>query len=214
MLILFKVGAQKVSNYMNKISKVIFGGLAAIVLGAIGSGVWEIFVRDLWLFSSAYIVEILFSMSSVYEDSIYREAARGFNDGIAFESYSLVRIVTVLLFLSAFIMVSEHPSVIVFKVYMRYAFATDIAFIMVLATIFAFSATDLVRQVELRKINEIRVCHNRVVTAMSPYVSEDTIKISKSDFVGIENKSDYESLMSSLYSEAEVNHIEIPKCPK
>jgi hypothetical protein len=67
----------------------VFGTLAAaILIGAIGSGVWETLLKPL-LQNTAETIVVLFSwVSSTFKDSVYREAAVGFH-----EKYSLTLVI-------------------------------------------------------------------------------------------------------------------------
>jgi len=72
-----------------RIFKVLLGGIATIVLGAIGSGLWERALGP--VFDSAYraILDIVSRYSTEYTNVIYRRAATGFHEDWAFRTFAI-----------------------------------------------------------------------------------------------------------------------------
>lgn len=60
--------------------KVIGGLAAAILIGAIGSGVWEALLKPLLQYGAEVVVGLFAWVSTAFKDSIYREAAEGFHE--------------------------------------------------------------------------------------------------------------------------------------
>ena len=60
---------------MNNFFKLIIGGIATIILGAIGSGVWEKLLSPLLSSIGGSISSFLSSVSTSYSDSLYSRAA-------------------------------------------------------------------------------------------------------------------------------------------
>jgi MFS family permease len=60
--------------------KAIGGLLAAILLGAIGSGVWEAALKPLLQYLGELIVTLSSSVSVTFKDGLYSEAAEGFHE--------------------------------------------------------------------------------------------------------------------------------------
>lgn len=65
--------------------KVLGGLAAAILIGAIGSGVWEALLKPLLQYGAELVVWLSSWMSATFKDGVYREAAEGFH-----EKHSLV----------------------------------------------------------------------------------------------------------------------------
>jgi hypothetical protein len=63
-----------------KVAKLIAGIIAAVLLGAIGSGLWETFLRPLVHMGVDLIVALFGSISQAFKDRLYREAAQGFHE--------------------------------------------------------------------------------------------------------------------------------------
>jgi hypothetical protein len=63
-----------------RLLKVIGGLAAAILIGAIGSGVWEALLKPLFQYGAEVIVGLFAWMSTAFKDSVYREAAEGFHE--------------------------------------------------------------------------------------------------------------------------------------
>ncbi len=60
---------------LNNVTKLIFSIIGTIVLGAIGSGFWELVLSPLLSFVSTSITSALSSISKTYSDSIYSAAS-------------------------------------------------------------------------------------------------------------------------------------------
>jgi hypothetical protein len=73
--------------------KVILGVIATIILGAIGSGVWDLVGKDVSQWLGRLILSAATLGSSAVVNSVYREAAKGFHEATALEQFSLVTIV-------------------------------------------------------------------------------------------------------------------------
>jgi hypothetical protein len=64
----------------SRIVKIALGGLAAILLGAVGSGVWERLLSPALHALSDASFRALGAVSSSFKDAIYAEAAKGFHE--------------------------------------------------------------------------------------------------------------------------------------
>jgi len=69
----------------SKLSKIVIAGIGAIILGAIGSGLWEEIVKPLLGYLTTLIVEISTKMSDGYLDSLYESV--GVADKSVFSQY-------------------------------------------------------------------------------------------------------------------------------
>jgi len=70
--------------------KTVLGVLATIVLGAVGSGLWELFFKPLGQTIGEGILTAATLGSSAIKDTIYREAARGFHEASALQLHFLL----------------------------------------------------------------------------------------------------------------------------
>ena len=62
---------------MNKYIKWIIGIIGTILLGAIGSGVWEWILSDLFSWIGTFVLSTMSSISQVYLDSLYKDIWKG-----------------------------------------------------------------------------------------------------------------------------------------
>ena len=92
---------------MNKFLKVVLGVFATIVLGAIGSGLWERMLGPFLDWLTRVTVGIYASVVGTYRDSIYESAAKGLH-----EEHSLVvhTMIIGLLPLLYYYLLRRHPT--------------------------------------------------------------------------------------------------------
>src|SRR5664280_2405003 len=70
-------------------AQIVGGIIAAIILGAIGSGVWERFLAPASDATYRVLVGLISTVSLSYKDSIYEAAARGFNESYSLQLFSI-----------------------------------------------------------------------------------------------------------------------------
>ena len=85
------------------------GVIATIILGAVGSGLWE---RALspgldWLFRT--FVDLTTSYTQAYQDKIYVSAAQGFRENFSFRVFMLISTLSALLFLFGSLILPGRP---------------------------------------------------------------------------------------------------------
>ncbi|MBU6391666.1 MAG: hypothetical protein KGQ83_05460, partial [Planctomycetes bacterium] len=79
-----------------KLLKIIGGIAAAILLGAIGSGVWERILSPGLNGFYRISVNVISSISLNYKDAIYKSAAKGFHETYSFRVFGIIGLLLVL----------------------------------------------------------------------------------------------------------------------
>ncbi|MGD1396438.1 hypothetical protein ACP6IB_26525 [Vibrio harveyi] len=74
---------------MNKFFQWTLGIIGTVLLGALGSGLWELFLADALVFIGKGILSILSSLSSTYLDSLYKNIWKGSDYSYLHEIYVL-----------------------------------------------------------------------------------------------------------------------------
>jgi len=77
-------------NIFKKWYKIIIVVIGAILIGAIGSGVWEHLLKPTIKFISYSTVKILSLISSNFKDEVYVNASYGFNEEYSMKTYFLL----------------------------------------------------------------------------------------------------------------------------
>ena len=75
---------------LQTVTKVLGGFAAAILLGAIGSGVWERLLSPLLDGGYRATVDLVSHVSVAYKDNIYLAASKGFREDLSLRTFSLV----------------------------------------------------------------------------------------------------------------------------
>ncbi len=92
---------------INKYLKIIFAAILTIILGAIGSGVWERFLSPAFDKTREIIINVMNYFVISYKDSIYADAAKGFHEYSADSLYCLVLICIVSLYLVMLLIIRD-----------------------------------------------------------------------------------------------------------
>lgn len=188
--------------------KVLIGALATIMLGAIGSGVWEKILSPSIEKLGEFTTSTLALVSQTYSDSIYRRAS-------SVELYSEPDKGAVLLFLCVlfglFIYAlnsrKEHPLAGILYRTLRdqaqgwYGIIYSGAFIIIL---FFGIATD-------STVSEIKRFSVKNMEVIRPYVEEKEYLVLRSNYLRINNENDFNAFLESLYSLSKKANINIEK---
>ncbi|HAW53378.1 MAG TPA: hypothetical protein DCX54_13795 [Flavobacteriales bacterium] len=190
------------------ILKIIGAGLATIILGAIGSGVWEKLLSPGIKNLSELTTSTLSFLSQTYSDSIYMRAAY-------IETYSQVDQGAIMLFLMAsvwlfvFALSSKTDNSLLS---MLHRAITDqfkgwygILFSSFLIILLLFlMATDTT-------VNEIKKYSVMNMEIVRPYIGKSEYLMLRSKYLRIKNKSDFNSFLNDLYDLSEKSNVEIKK---
>lgn len=192
-------------NNMPTWLKAIFALIGSILIGGIGSGVWEKILSPLFNFISNSITTILSFLSSTYSDSLYQSATHVYNTNNS--SLLLIYIISILLFIYALNSKKDNNFinglVKASKVYTQGWTGIVFAGSLLILSIFFVTRYDA--------INTIRSYSQQQMEIVRPYIGEQKYFQLRSDYLKIQNKNDFEKFLINLYKAGESSNIKIDK---
>ena len=186
----------------------ILGGIAAtVILGAVGSGVWERLLSPAldWMFRTS--VDLVSTVSLRYKNGIYEAAAKGFH-----EDYSLRIFAIALLFLSLFFLIyamRKHDGMnqrFIQPLLSRKGLAQWIA---VVASI-AFALMVFYSVARHQATNQITTYSIQSMDILRPYIGEEKYILFRSNFLLIKSADQFERFNLSLIQEAKAGGVSLP----
>lgn len=196
---------------LTKFIKLAVGIISAIILGSIGSGFWERYLSKLWDGFLNYTNSLIFDFYGDYEDSLYQQAARGFNDGIEFSNSIILSVIIALLMLNILLMSFFHSYGSEVIEALADFFKHKLFIFISASLIFAVFFQTLERKVELSRINEVRVDFHTSLKIVRPYISERKYNEKVSKFHMMKNKKDYLQIRDYFELIAKSQSFELPK---
>lgn len=186
---------------MERTIKTIAVTFGTIILGAIGSGVWEKLVGPLFDGLTELIIDALDFLIGSYKDSIYREAAFGYREYAANGIYELIIGAMPALYL---ILLLNHPkmakrtAVTGLAKSLRAALRSAGGFyVLSVITLFVFSYI-VVSVTRLNYTNAVVTFAEGSIDILAPYISEDERRQLLSDFRRVTCKEDYYKYYAKL----------------
>ncbi len=188
--------------------KASLGVLATILLGAIGSGVWEKIPSPLLAWISEFITDTVSSISTGYSNSIYIRATRLPHTGST-AALGLVLFLLVLLGLFVVALKSKKDNRLASILYDSIirthsgwrGMIFSCAFIVV--TLFLMAKETAVIEVSRYAVTQMEI--------VRPYIGENKYRKLYSDYLLINSEGDFKKFLSNLYQLAEQHHMEIEK---
>lgn len=218
-----------------KYLKIAFGIIGTIILGAIGSGVWERFLSPL-LDSAASMLASLFSLiSKSYADSLYSEVGKG--------STSILGHFVIVPYLLIWFAIFLYPIVLTSLLFKKLKRIKSIHVVQKNETsntqllndekkslsaaekqkkvkpflylnyiiVFSFAIVILSRITKDAYTYDVVVYIEQSIEIISPYISESELKQIKSQFRQIDNRYKFQSFNSMLTQLAAKNKIILPQ---
>lgn len=191
---------------IKNVIKVVLGILAAILLGAIGSGVWEKVLSPSISYIGKFVTSTISSLSSSYSDSIYKSAS---NISYSGQSGALVLILFLFVFFGLFIFALNSkkennfiaPFYEGFLIYYRgwtgIIFSGALLFFMLFMISIQISILDIQRY-SLKQMDILR-----------PYIGEQEFHKLRSDYLIMKNKNDFNEFLNSLHLQSLKVNIDI-----
>lgn len=195
---------------LQKTLKIVLGIAATIVLGAVGSGLWERFLGPFLDWLTRQTVGAFAWGHSSYRDSIYENAARGFH-----EAHSLALYTTFigLLPIAYLFLLRRHPTErqpegarSPLREFIRSRSGYWLIFALTMA-IFVGAAFSALR---LRHINETITYSLSTFEIVRPYVGELQYTKYRSRFFAMRNAREFDEVHSELVAIAKANNIRLP----
>lgn len=215
--------------------KVIGSILGTIILGAIGSGLWELCIKNLFIFFGELILNLLVKMKTNILTDIYTEVSKGNINQVLIENNSYL---SSFLFLIIYLITLNFLSTLLFRIkfneilciidkdykvtsesYKTILFDKLPAknFIKKIPTIYLIELTFLLgfcmfflstyKTAKIKYINTAIEEYNYLNVNIQPFVSDKYIKNINSRFSQIQNKIDYELLIKEMETVANKNNV-------
>lgn len=195
---------------LKKLIKIVLGIAATIVLGAIGSGLWERFLGPFLDWLTRQTVGAFAWGHSSYRDSIYESAAKGFH-----EVHSLALYITLiwLIPIAYLSLLERHPTErrpegarSPFRDLIRSRRGYWVIFALTMAIFVGTSFSAL----RLRHINETITYSLSTFEIVRPYVGELQYAKYRSRYFAMKNAREFDELHAEVVAVAKTNSIRLP----
>ena len=177
----------------------IFG---VIILGALGSGLWESVISPFisWLSKKAFYFSKL--ISSNFTDSVYQSVSNGFYKSPSLQIDNFLSIVLIIVFaylIKLYVNLQKPP-----KLKKRWAFIfwTSI-FIGLTSSVFSILKTTFITETTAKTLSNIEI--------ISPAIEEKEYRKLKSEFHSMTSEKDYLELQKKIIEIAEKNNLRLKK---
>lgn len=207
----------------NNTLTVLLGIIGTILLGALGSGVWEYLLKPLFESGTKIILDIATLGIEAFKNDVYVQIAKGFSESNSIKSYSSIMLflLTVMIF-SIMIMyyklqrvekthngnIEQNEKVEPFEVRIK-KFKRQFYFsFFYVAIFFIFHIFNIFR---LTYINNSIVYYEQLKKASTPYISQRQLLVFESRFTLITNREDYILVTSDLEKVLNNENINIKK---
>ena len=214
--------------------RIAVGIVATIVLGAIGSGVWELAGRSATQWVGRAILTGVTLGSSAIRDSVYREAARGFHEAASLYIVGLISAlvsgfwgVTAGYWTASRLrpdtddieaiaavedpqqrMIMLNASIATSKAAVKSA-KRKLA-IAVSVGLFVIGAMQFINYLKLSQANEALTYYNQAFKICSPYMGDQDAKLVSSRFAAMQGRADYVTIVAYLGNVASSNGRKLP----
>ena len=217
-----------------KYIKVILGVILTILLGAVGSGVWEYVLKPSLGSVSEFILNIATLGIETFKNDIYIQIAKGFSDRT---SISILNLINSLLMMAIIVYIltlkdkvfpsedqdllkdtsklSQEESAELLKHY-KQLLATGKRklkklFIFAVLLLFLLIGIQYMNSFKLGYINKSIVYYQQLKSISQPYISKKELDEINSKFALIKTKNDYVLVISYLEKTLKDNNLEIKK---
>jgi hypothetical protein len=194
---------------MNKFFKVVLGVLATIVLGAVGSGLWERMLGPFldWLTRST--IGLYASAVGTYRDSIYENAAKGLHEEHSLVVHTLIIAMIPLLY---YFLLRRHPTETrdpndPIRLFMR---SRKGYWVIMFLTIIVFFGT-VFTSLRIRHINETITYSLASIEIVRPFVGEQKYADLRSRYFAMRTTSDFRAIYEEVVTTAKENHRKLPE---
>jgi hypothetical protein len=178
-----------------------------ILLGALGSGFWDLFLRNMFVGIGHGILTLITLGISSVRDSFYVEIAKGRTDrvGLYLMTFSFIFLGFLAGALTRPIRIGKSPESDMSVAEHRFFRRFTLLLLMLLTSIFAFRSLSI--GYTTGAIDHFEQSFAICLPFMSPRERDDV----RSRFARIQTKSDYVAVLSMLEQKARQNSLEIPK---
>ena len=188
--------------------KVLAGIVATVVLGAIGSGVWEKVLSPALSWASKQTIDAIANTSSVYRNSIYRAAAAGFSEDFSFRTFLLLTLLSALAFLLFGMTFSTHMRSVHRRLLALHRRWLELA---VLVSAIAFSLSIFVAIGKHEAVKRTATYALRSLDIVRPFVGEPHYHLLVSEFYRIRTATDFTEFHAKVRSAANDHKLVLPE---
>ena len=192
---------------MGRLLKIVGSLAAAIILGAIGSGVWEKILSPAISWLSSATAEFISTFSSSYENSIFQRAARDMTDLYP------VKIVFLILFIIGFSLVTSMLLQLLAKYSFQERTQRRLKFLLGANGLFLGIAIVVMSFISIAKVDaaqKIKEKSFRSLEILRPYIGEQEYLVLRSTYYSIDNKSDFDVFRSLVRTHAGKINKKVP----
>lgn len=211
----------------------IFSVLSALVIGALGSGLWDVVFKPMFKKLGEVLFFVLTLGISRAKDSIYKEAAKGIKEqGGMYVARNLTGIMSGFLIASCLVFVQAPERIMEIKNISTACESKS-------ETGEIYSCIDKIRDKKLDKLEDILVFYvpaavflavvlmysslwmgavhrvvtdyNQYISICRPWISEDEFFRINSNYALMSKKSDFEGILNKLNEIARSNNVELPR---
>ena len=208
--------------HLSRWKKAVLGIVGAILIGAIGSGLWDVGVKPGGKWLGRAILDVATLGSAAVKDATYREAAKGFHEETGLELYSQIVVLPLVFllgattgWLAAYKVVKVPPSSPVREPddstipKMLRRRSLNLLYTVELALLFMLTYAG-VQLLELRQANQACTFYSQSMAICRPYIDEHQAQMLASRFAGIQRKADYIGIIDDLRRIAASNQRQLP----
>lgn len=188
--------------------KVVGGIAATIILGAVGSGLWErVLAPGLdWSFRTS--VDLVSSLSLNYKNGIYRSAAQGFHEDYSLRVFAIVSLMLSLAAMVSTLVRDEHMRrVVLFLVRGRKEWLHRAALVGSLA----FSLVVFYSIGHQEAVNRTVTYSIRSMDILRPHVGEQEYFAMLAEFYQIKSAKQFQHFHDSIIREARAAAVTLPE---
>jgi len=198
---------------MEKILKIIMFVVVTIVLGAIGSGLWERVLAPLFDNLVQYTNYLMNMCSNIYKDSVYREVGNGFREYSSVTMHTLILMVMPMSYWFATLQIrkllrSESDDKLSSK-FASFLVSKKGYYSLLLLTI-SLSIAIFISIAKIIYVNEVITYSFRSLNIVAPYLPDQEIENLKSRFYSIQSASDFYAFNERLLAVANKDHVHLP----
>ena len=186
--------------------KILLGITGTIILGAIGSGVWERLLSPFLSYLSSSLTTAISSISKTYSDSIYTSAANLYSPN-ATESIGFV--ILLISFAWLFVMAIQSKKEHRFIGILHQALVLNYRGWFGIAHCGAIIIVVLLMMSRQATVEKIQSYSYQQMEIVRPFVGEQRYAQLRSDFFRMHTKEDFDRFLSTLYAAGKETNIEI-----
>ena len=191
--------------------KVVLGVVAAVIIGSIGSGLWERAIGPAWDAFTNFVINSISRVVGTYKDSIYADAAKGFHE----QSSLFVHILLVMLMPIAYLLLLlRHPTMRKKpqeKDLIRDLIRSQKGFYFLCVVTLSLMVSFFIWQFRVMYINKVITFSFQSMNILAPKVPDVEMKALRAKYYLVENKDDYLAFHKQLLELSKEAEVKLPE---